>query len=66
MAVCHYEWLKTQIERSGLPATAYNIALAWNSGVKAVLRDRSPRRARDYAERAANLAWSFDRAVALR
>jgi hypothetical protein len=60
VAVRHYQWLKDQIERHGLPSSAYNIALAWNGGLGAVLRGHAPRAARDYAERAANLAWSFD------
>jgi hypothetical protein len=64
VAVRHYEWLKQQIEGRGITPTAYNIALAWNGGLRAVIRGRSSRVARDYAQRAANLAWSFDRATA--
>jgi hypothetical protein len=66
VAVRHYEWLKQQIESHGIPASSYNIALAWNGGVGAVIRGRSPRAARDYAQRAANLAWSFDHTTASR
>ncbi len=65
IAVIHYEWLKGRIAAAGLPATSYNIALAWNGGVDAVVRGRSPAVAHDYAERAANLAGAFSaRAVA--
>lgn len=66
VAVRHYEWLKQQIESHGIPGSAYNIALAWNGGLGAVLRGQSPQAARDYAQRASNLAWSFDQATASR
>jgi hypothetical protein len=62
VAIRHYEWLKQEIECHGLPPSAYNIALAWNGGLRAVLSGRSSRGMRDYAQRAANLAWSFDQA----
>jgi len=61
VAIRHYEWLKRRLEQKGLPATPYNIALAWNAGVNAVLRSRVPTVARDYAERAANLAGTLER-----
>ena len=66
VATRHYEWLKQQIERRGLLATPYNIALAWNGGLGAVFCRRPPRAARDYAQRAANLAADFDRPTASR
>lgn len=56
VAVRHYEWLKSNLERAGVPGTAYNIALAWNGGLDAAIRGRSPRAAHDYAQRAANLS----------
>lgn len=56
IAVKHYEWLKRGLEAAGMPATPYNIALAWNGGLTAAIRGTSPRIAHDYAERAANLA----------
>ena len=59
VAVKHYEWLKRGLEGAGLPATAYNIALAWNGGLNAAVLGRAPAVARDYAERAANLAGAF-------
>jgi hypothetical protein len=63
VAVKHYEWLKTSLERAGKPTTPYAIGLAWNGGLEAVLRGRSPRAARDYAQRVANLAASLDRGL---
>jgi len=61
VAVKHFEALKQGLERAGLPATAYNIALAWNGGLTAVVRGRVPAASRDYAERVTNLAAVFDR-----
>lgn len=60
VAVMHYEWIKKSLEAARKPATPYNIALAWNGGVSAVISGRAPRAARDYAQRAANLAASYD------
>ena len=66
VAIRHYEWLKRGLARHGLPATPYNIALAWNGGLSAVLSGRPSSAAVDYAERAANLAAEFDSGVAAR
>ena len=55
IAVRHYEWLRANLERAGRPATPYAIGLAWNGGLEAALRGRSPRAAHAYAERVANL-----------
>jgi hypothetical protein len=52
----HYEWLRRGLARAGLPVSPYNIALAWNSGLGAVVSGRAPRVAHRYAERAENLA----------
>jgi hypothetical protein len=62
VAVKHYEWLKRGLEAAGLPATPYNIALAWNGGLSAVISGRSPAIAHDYARRAVNLAAVYDTA----
>ena len=59
VAIKHYDWLKRGLEGAGFPATPYNIALAWNGGLGAAVRGRAPAVARDYAERAANLAGVF-------
>lgn len=55
IAIKHYEWLKRGLERARMPATPYNIALAWNGGLSAAITGKAPRRAHDYAQRAANL-----------
>jgi hypothetical protein len=56
VAVRHYDWLKTSLERNGLEATIYNIALAWNAGIGAVVSGRVPAVSRDYATRVENIA----------
>jgi hypothetical protein len=63
VAVKHYDWLKRGLERSGLPANPYYIALAWNGGLSAAVKGSSPRAACEYAERTANLAACFDRSL---
>ncbi|HEY5080081.1 MAG TPA: hypothetical protein VII43_09540 [Opitutaceae bacterium] len=59
VAVKHYDWLKSELERHGLEATPYRIALAWNGGMRAVLSGKPPAAAAEYAARAANLAAEF-------
>lgn len=61
VAVRHYEYLRRGLERAGLPVTCYNIALAWNAGLAAAVRGRSPAATRDYAERVANIAGTLHR-----
>jgi hypothetical protein len=64
VAIKHYEWLKARLERSGVPATPYTIALAWNGGITGAVNGHPPRAAREYAERVANMALSIERAAA--
>lgn len=61
VAVKHYDWLKAELERRGLEATPFRIALAWNGGIRAVLASRPPPAVADYASRAANLAAELER-----
>ena len=56
VAVKHYEWIKRGLEAARVPATNYNIALAWNGGLTAAIKGRAPRAAHNYAQRAVNLA----------
>ena len=56
VAIAHYEWVKTTLERAGVEPTTYNIALAWNAGVNAVIKNRAPAVAHNYATRVNNLA----------
>jgi hypothetical protein len=55
VAVIHYEWIKRTLEQSGVVGNSFNIAMAWNCGVEAVLSGRAPNVSYNYAERVANL-----------
>lgn len=59
VAVKHYEWIKRNLERAGVAASPFNIAMAWNCGVDAVLTGRAPSVSFQYAERVTNLVESF-------
>ena len=61
VAVRHYNYLKAELERRGVEASPYNIALAWNGGIGAVFEEHPSAAAVDYASRAANLAAEFVR-----
>lgn len=56
VAVRHYDWLKAALERNGVEASVYNIALAWNAGVSAVVNGRIPSTSQEYASRVQNIA----------
>lgn len=56
VAVMHYEWIKRGLLRADMPATVYNIALAWNAGLYAVVNKRAPSSSHSYAEQVTNLA----------
>ncbi len=60
VAVEHYEYLRRGLEAARVPATPYNIALAWNGGLTGAVNGTAPRAARNYAERASNLASALD------
>ncbi|HTZ20148.1 MAG TPA: hypothetical protein VMC06_04630 [Opitutaceae bacterium] len=59
VAARHFEWLRRGLVRGGYAPTTYNIALAWNAGLGAVLHQRAPARSHFYAERVVNLAGEF-------
>ena len=56
VACRHYDWICRGLAKAKKPQDAYHVALAWNSGLYAVLKGQAPARAHRYAERAANLA----------
>jgi hypothetical protein len=62
VAVAHYEWLRRHLAAAGMEPTAYNIALAWNSGLTAVLNGRAPEASHNYAARVTNIAAHIARA----
>jgi hypothetical protein len=59
VAVKHYDWIKRTLERAGVEASAFNIAMAWNCGVDAVLGGRVPSASYNYATRVNNLIDAF-------
>lgn len=59
IAVKHYEWIKRTFEQAGVEPSVFNIAMAWNCGVDAVLSGRAPGVSYNYAERVANLVQTL-------
>lgn len=59
IAVRHYDWLQRNLEAAGVPASPYNIALAWNGGLNATIAGRASAAAHNYASRAVNLAGVY-------
>ena len=59
VAVKHYEWIKRNFEQAGVAVSPFNIALAWNCGVDAVISGRAPNASYGYAERVNNLVQTF-------
>lgn len=55
VAVRHYEWIKKSFEQAGVEPTVFNIAMAWNCGVNAVIAGRAPAVSYHYAQRVSNL-----------
>ena len=55
----HYAWIEAQLLANGIAPSAYNVALAWNAGVNAVIRGSAPAVANDYATRVLNIAATF-------
>jgi len=61
VAIKHYEWLKEGLANAGIEATPYNIAMAWNAGLDAVIGNRVPSASRAYAEQVRNIAAEVKR-----
>jgi hypothetical protein len=61
VAVKHYDWIKSELQKRGVAATPYKVALAWNGGIKAVFDAHPAAAVVDYASRAANLAAEFEK-----
>lgn len=60
----HYAWIQAQLKANGLDPSPYNVALAWNAGVNAVIRGKVPNVAYDYATRVINIASTIPDYVA--
>jgi len=52
----HYAWIEAQLRANGVEPSSYNVALAWNAGVNAVIRGNAPAVSNDYATRVLNIA----------
>jgi len=61
VAIKHYEWLKEGLARAGIAATPYNIAMAWNAGLDAVIGHHVPSASHGYAEQVSNIAAEVKR-----
>lgn len=59
VAVKHYEWIKRGLIRAGIDPSPFNVALAWNCGLGAVISGRVPTVTYRYAEQVTNLVESF-------
>ena len=59
VAVRHYEHIRRDLNAAGIAPSVFNIALAWNCGINAVLAGRIPPVTYDYAQRVGNLVDSF-------
>lgn len=63
IAVRHFEWLQDQLRAGGRKPTAFQLAVAWNSGLNRALSGRYPKSTRDYAGRVANLSEVYARSI---
>lgn len=61
VAAIHYEWIKRGLIRAGLEPSVFNIAMAWNGGLSAVISRRAPASSHRYATRVANLVTEAER-----
>ncbi len=59
VAVTHYEFIKRQLTEAGIAPTTFNIAMAWNCGINAVVSGRVPTVTYHYAEQVNNLAEAY-------
>jgi hypothetical protein len=59
VAVKHYEWIKRMLDQAGIEPNAFNIAMAWNCGLGAVVQGRVPSVTYNYAQRVSNLVEKY-------
>jgi hypothetical protein len=59
VAARHYEWIRQRLTEAGIDANVFNIAMAWNCGLTAVVSGHVPEVTYHYAEQVRNLAESF-------
>jgi hypothetical protein len=63
VAVKHYEWIKRMLDEAGIDPSPFNIAMAWNCGLGAVLKGRVPSITYNYAQRVVNLVEAYQERV---
>ncbi|MFI5335927.1 MAG: hypothetical protein ACHQ5A_04040 [Opitutales bacterium] len=63
VAVHHYERIRHELSAAGIDPTVFNIAMAWNCGINAVLAGRIPTVTYRYATQVGNLVESYERAA---
>ncbi len=56
IAVLHLVWIQKRLTLAGIAATTYNVALAWNAGVGAVINGRFGASSIRYADRVVALS----------
>jgi hypothetical protein len=59
VAASHYEWIKRGLDEAGVDTSTFNIAMAWNCGLSAVVAGRIPAASYRYAEQVTNLVQLF-------
>jgi hypothetical protein len=57
----HYDWIRRELLKAGIEPSVFNIALAWNGGLHAVLAHRAPAASYRYATRVARLVADAER-----
>jgi len=57
----HYAWIKEGLEKAGLEATPYRVALVWNAGLTATVSGRITSETRQYARRVENVLSDIQR-----
>lgn len=55
VALQHYHWIVTNLQRRGVRPTIWTVAAAWNGGIGSVSRGRIPAASRSYANRVVNV-----------
>ncbi len=65
IAVEHYNWICRGLVAAGIDPNPYNVAMAWNCGLNAVVSGRVPAVTYNYAQRVSNLVESFAEAPAV-
>ena len=63
VAVKHYEWIKRMLDQAGIEPSPFNIAMAWNCGLGAVIQGRVPTVTYNYAKRVSNLVEAYQERV---